>query len=78
VLDYLKLLIVMCLQTNCPFYGEHVPHRLISQMAKYTCGKCQFVIGPIVQESGEEHGVIGSCPDCQTIFRNYQRITIQA
>eukprot|EP00054_Salpingoeca_dolichothecata_P010895 m.60530 g.60530 ORF g.60530 m.60530 type:complete len:898 (+) comp19194_c0_seq2:73-2766(+) len=57
------------------------------KVAKYTCVRCGFVIGPIVQDTIEERG-IGSCPDCQskgpfslysaeTVYRNYQRITIQ-
>lgn len=55
--------------------------------AKYDCAKCGYVLGPFVQSAGQEIKP-GSCPECQsqgpfeinseeTIYHNYQRITIQ-
>eukprot|EP01147_Barroeca_monosierra_P002807 gene2807-5650_t len=57
------------------------------KLVKYTCEKCQFSIGPIAQDTINETGV-KNCPSCQsrgpfsinteeTVYRNYQRITIQ-
>lgn len=54
---------------------------------KLDCGRCGFVLGPYVQDSISEVKV-GSCPQCQakgpftinaeqTIYRNYQKITLQ-
>eukprot|EP00056_Hartaetosiga_gracilis_P004509 m.75779 g.75779 ORF g.75779 m.75779 type:complete len:898 (+) comp11854_c1_seq2:152-2845(+) len=54
---------------------------------KYNCDKCGMTIGPIVQDSIHEVKV-QNCPNCQsrgpfsvnmeeTIYRNYQRITVQ-
>merc|ERR1719471_2687731 len=56
-------------------------------MIKYDCVKCGYTIGPIYQGLNEEIKV-GTCPECQsqgpfnlnqeqTIYKNYQRITIQ-
>ncbi|XP_065569398.1 DNA replication licensing factor mcm2-like [Artemia franciscana] len=56
-------------------------------LVKYDCNKCSFVLGPYVQTQNTEIKV-GSCPECQsngpftvnmeqTIYKNYQRITIQ-
>merc|ERR1719175_137886 len=56
-------------------------------MCKFDCAKCGYVIGPFYQSQGEEIKV-GTCPECQsqgpfnlnqeqTIYKNYQRITIQ-
>merc|ERR1719495_2350157 len=56
-------------------------------MIKYDCVKCGYVIGPFYQSQGDEIKV-GTCPECQsmgpfnlnqeqTIYKNYQRITIQ-
>lgn len=54
---------------------------------KYDCTKCNYVLGPFVQnQSGEVKP--GTCPECQsngpfqvnmeeTIYRNYQRIKLQ-
>eukprot|EP00045_Choanoeca_perplexa_P010873 m.112895 g.112895 ORF g.112895 m.112895 type:complete len:889 (+) comp15424_c0_seq1:120-2786(+) len=57
------------------------------KVVKYNCEKCSYVIGPIVQDDVTEVSV-NNCPNCQsrgpfsinaeeTIYRNYQRITIQ-
>uniref|UniRef100_A0A2S2R8N4 DNA replication licensing factor MCM2 n=1 Tax=Sipha flava TaxID=143950 RepID=A0A2S2R8N4_9HEMI len=54
---------------------------------KYDCSKCGHVLGPFVQSQSQEIKP-GSCPECQstgpfmvnmeqTLYRNYQRITIQ-
>ncbi|XP_064614879.1 DNA replication licensing factor mcm2-like [Liolophura sinensis] len=54
---------------------------------KYDCNKCNFVLGPFYQSQNQEVKP-GSCPECQslgpfeinmeqTIYKNYQRITIQ-
>lgn len=54
---------------------------------KYDCVKCGYVLGPFVQSQNVETKP-GSCPECQssgpfsinmeqTIYRNYQKITIQ-
>merc|ERR1719328_329265 len=56
-------------------------------MCKFDCVKCGYVIGPFYQSQGDEIKV-GTCPECQsmgpfnlnqeqTIYKNYQRITIQ-
>lgn len=56
-------------------------------VVKYDCSKCGFVLGPFVQSQNAEVKP-GSCPECQsigpfminmeqTIYRNYQKITIQ-
>eukprot|EP00043_Microstomoeca_roanoka_P004604 m.50719 g.50719 ORF g.50719 m.50719 type:complete len:889 (-) comp12568_c0_seq1:304-2970(-) len=57
------------------------------KLVKYTCEKCNAGIGPIAQDTITETGV-SNCPHCQsrgpfsvnteeTVYRNYQRITIQ-
>lgn len=54
---------------------------------KYDCVKCGYVLGPFVQSQDAETKP-GSCPECQsggpfsinmeqTIYRNYQKITMQ-
>lgn len=54
---------------------------------KYDCNKCGFLLGPFYQSQNQEVKP-GSCPECQsfgpfeinmeqTIYKNYQRITIQ-
>lgn len=54
---------------------------------KYDCVKCGYILGPFVQSQSAETKP-GSCPECQssgpfsinmeqTVFRNYQKITIQ-
>lgn len=54
---------------------------------KYDCVKCGYILGPFVQSQDTETKP-GSCPECQssgpfsinmeqTIYRNYQKITIQ-
>ncbi|KAK5650844.1 hypothetical protein RI129_001873 [Pyrocoelia pectoralis] len=56
-------------------------------VVKYDCKKCGFILGPFVQTQDEEVQP-GACPEChsmgpfminmeQTIYRNYQRITLQ-
>ncbi|CAG2178089.1 unnamed protein product, partial [Oppiella nova] len=56
-------------------------------LIKYDCIKCKYILGPFVQNQTEEVKP-GSCPECQstgpfsinmeeTIYQNYQRITIQ-
>ncbi|KAH9506430.1 MCM DNA helicase complex subunit [Dermatophagoides farinae] len=56
-------------------------------IAKYDCLKCHYVLGPFIQTQLSETRP-GSCPECQsngpfslnmeeTIYQNYQRITIQ-
>ncbi|KOC63500.1 DNA replication licensing factor Mcm2 [Habropoda laboriosa] len=56
-------------------------------IVKYDCTKCGYVLGPFVQNQNTEVRP-GSCPECQsigpfminmeqTIYRNYQKITIQ-
>lgn len=56
-------------------------------VVKYDCMKCLYVLGPFVQTQDREVKP-GSCPECQssgpfeinmeqTIYSNYQRITIQ-
>ena len=56
--------------------------------AYFTCIKCGEKNGPFHYNSVDDHIIIGSCPVCQsngpytldsqeTIYRNYQRITIQ-
>ncbi|XP_033335181.2 DNA replication licensing factor Mcm2 [Megalopta genalis] len=56
-------------------------------VVKYDCTKCGYVLGPFVQNQNAEVKP-GSCPECQsigpfminmeqTIYRNYQKITIQ-
>lgn len=57
------------------------------RMVKYDCAKCKYVLGPFVQSQDNEVKP-SSCPECQstgpfilnvsqTIFQDYQRITIQ-
>merc|ERR1719322_2078688 len=54
---------------------------------KYNCNKCNYVLGPFVQTQNQETKP-GTCPECQslgpfsinmeqTLYKNYQRITIQ-
>lgn len=54
---------------------------------KYDCVKCGYVLGPFVQSQDSETRP-GSCPECQsggpfsinmeqTVYRNYQKITMQ-
>lgn len=54
---------------------------------KYDCVKCGYILGPFVQSQNQETKP-GSCPECQssgpfsinmeqTLYRNYQKITIQ-
>ncbi|KAJ3405172.1 MCM DNA helicase complex subunit, partial [Chytridiales sp. JEL 0842] len=54
---------------------------------KYDCVKCGSILGPFYQDATTEISV-GNCPDCQskgpfnvnneqTIYRNYQKITLQ-
>lgn len=54
---------------------------------KYDCVKCGYILGPFVQSQDVETKP-GSCPECQstgpfsinmeqTLYRNYQKITIQ-
>uniref|UniRef100_A0A452UHJ4 DNA replication licensing factor MCM2 n=1 Tax=Ursus maritimus TaxID=29073 RepID=A0A452UHJ4_URSMA len=56
-------------------------------MVKYSCNKCNFVLGPFCQSQNQEVKP-GSCPECQsagpfevnmeeTVYQNYQRIRIQ-
>ncbi|XP_054160995.1 DNA replication licensing factor mcm2-like [Oppia nitens] len=56
-------------------------------LVKYDCIKCKYILGPFIQNQTEEVRP-GSCPECQssgpfsinmeeTIYQNYQRITIQ-
>lgn len=56
-------------------------------VVKYDCTKCGYVLGPFVQSQNSEVKP-GSCPDCQsggpfsinmeqTLYRNYQKITLQ-
>ncbi|XP_071540003.1 DNA replication licensing factor mcm2 [Panulirus ornatus] len=56
-------------------------------VVKYDCNKCSYVLGPFVQSQNSEVKP-GSCPECQskgpfsinmeqTIYQNYQRITLQ-
>ncbi|XP_050031078.1 DNA replication licensing factor mcm2 [Dermacentor andersoni] len=56
-------------------------------LVKYDCSKCSYVLGPLVQSQNQEVKP-GSCPECQstgpftinmeqTVYQNYQRITIQ-
>lgn len=58
------------------------------QLVKFDCGKCGEVIGPFFQETHSAAVRIGACPACQskgpfsvnvsqTIYRNYQRMTLQ-
>merc|ERR1719295_911944 len=54
---------------------------------KYNCNKCNYVLGPFVQNQNQETKP-GTCPECQsqgpfsvnmeeTLYKNYQRITLQ-
>ena len=56
----------------------------------YTCGQCGASVGPLTQ-SGDDATEVkpGKCPTCegtgpftmdqqQTVYRNYQKITLQA
>lgn len=56
-------------------------------LVKYDCLKCSYVLGPFVQHQDTEIKP-GTCPGCQsygpfsvnmeeTIFKNYQRLTVQ-
>lgn len=56
-------------------------------VVKYDCVKCGYIIGPFVQNQNSEVKP-GSCPECQsggpfsinmeqTLYRNYQKITLQ-
>lgn len=56
-------------------------------LVKFDCLKCKYVLGPFVQQQDKEIKP-GTCPGCQslgpfvinmeeTIFKNYQRLTIQ-
>ncbi|CAD5220408.1 unnamed protein product [Bursaphelenchus okinawaensis] len=56
-------------------------------VAKYNCESCSYVIGPFIQRQDEESKPT-TCPSCQsrgpfslnveeTVYHNYQRITIQ-
>merc|ERR1712223_2236303 len=56
-------------------------------LIKYDCDKCNYVLGPFVQTQNQETKP-GVCPECQsrgpfsinmeqTLYKNYQRITIQ-
>lgn len=56
-------------------------------VVKYDCVKCGYIIGPFVQNQNAEVKP-GSCPECQsggpfsinmeqTLYRNYQKITLQ-
>ncbi|XP_014218789.1 DNA replication licensing factor Mcm2 [Copidosoma floridanum] len=56
-------------------------------IVKYDCSKCGYILGPFTQTQSEEI-TPNKCPECQssgpfminmeqTIYRNYQRITIQ-
>ena len=58
------------------------------QEAYYTCGRCGFLAGPMMCKNGAEEQKPGSCVECQskgpwsvsqekTIYRNYQRVTLQ-
>ena len=58
------------------------------QQVKYTCNKCSAVIGPYMQTDQNELSSLVRCYECQsdrgftvnaqqTVFRNYQRITLQ-
>lgn len=58
------------------------------QLAKYTCDKCNHVMGPYLVQDAMERPAVGQCPDCQskgpfslnneeTVFRNHQRVTVQ-
>ena len=55
---------------------------------KYNCNKCNSIIGPFTFETNTIESRLGTCPQCQsksgftvnselTIYRNYQRITLQ-
>lgn len=57
------------------------------KLVKFDCGKCGSVLGPFYQDLQEEIR-IGSCSECesrgpfsvnltQTVYRNYQRMTLQ-
>jgi len=57
------------------------------KMVKYDCGRCGAILGPFVQDLNEEIK-INSCSECeargpftvnasQTVYRNYQKITLQ-
>jgi DNA replication licensing factor MCM2 len=56
-------------------------------LVKYNCVRCGYLLGPFLQ-TGEKEVTPGSCPECQskgpfsvnqeqTVYRNYQKITIQ-
>lgn len=56
-------------------------------VVKYDCVKCSYILGPFLQTQNVETKP-GSCPECQssgpfsinmeqTIYRNYQKITLQ-
>lgn len=57
------------------------------KMVKYDCGRCGAILGPFVQDLNEEIK-INACSECeargpftvnaaQTVYRNYQKITLQ-
>jgi len=57
------------------------------RIVKYDCAKCKYILGPFVQSQDNEVKPT-SCPECQstgpfiinvaqTVFQDYQRITIQ-
>jgi DNA replication licensing factor MCM2 len=59
-----------------------------SQLVKYDCVKCRYVIGPFAQADDGGATKLGSCPNCQskgpftvnsaeTLYQNYQKITVQ-
>ncbi|KAL7296506.1 hypothetical protein TKK_0009943 [Trichogramma kaykai] len=56
-------------------------------IVKYDCSKCGYILGPFTQSQSQEIK-LNKCPECQssgpfminmeqTIYRNYQKITIQ-
>ncbi|KAK5101691.1 MCM DNA helicase complex subunit [Lithohypha guttulata] len=58
------------------------------QMVKFTCTKCDTVLGPYAQESTSSEVKLTYCPNCQkkgpfilnaenTVYRNYQKLTLQ-
>ncbi|PRP86025.1 hypothetical protein PROFUN_05796 [Planoprotostelium fungivorum] len=55
---------------------------------KYNCGRCAAILGPYTVDDSQETVRISQCPECQsrgpfninteqTIYRNYQRMTLQ-
>lgn len=58
------------------------------QLVKFTCTKCDAVLGPYAQESTSSEVKLTFCQECQsrgpfklnaenTVYRNYQKITLQ-